>query len=128
AIYRPEAGGAHRSLHRQHALFPVGVKDRLVRLGLDRAKAVHAAHIVDRVGHAAASCGDFARPVPTMLSRVTSVASASSPHPSVPAGRIGTTRKRVSAVESQIRISAPGGKVTPNSASTPLGSITVRER
>jgi len=46
----------------------------------------------------------------------------------VPAGRIGTTRKRVSAVESQIRMSVPAGNATPNSASTPLGSITVRER
>ena len=44
------------------------------------------------------------------------------------AGRIGTTRKRVSAVESQMRISVSGGNLTPNSARTPFGSITARER
>ena len=49
---------------------------------------------------------DFsASPVPIMLSRVTSAASFSSLQPSVPAGRIGSTMKRVSAVESQTRIS-----------------------
>jgi hypothetical protein len=63
-----------------------------------------------------------------MLSRVTSVASRSSLQPSVPAGRIGTTMKRVSAVESQMRIWVSAGKVTPKSASTPFGSITARER
>jgi hypothetical protein len=46
----------------------------------------------------------------------------------VPGGRIGNTRKRVSAVESQMRISVSGGSVTPKSARTPLGSITARER
>jgi hypothetical protein len=63
-----------------------------------------------------------------MQSRVTRVASLSSLQPSVPAGRIGSTMKRVSAVESQTRISVSAGSVTPKSASTPRGSITVRER
>ena len=63
-----------------------------------------------------------------MLSRVTSRASCSSLQPSVPSGRIGNTRNRVSAVESQMRISVSGGSATPNSASTPFGSITARER
>ena len=63
-----------------------------------------------------------------MLSRVTSVASLSSLQPSVPAGRIGSTMKRVSAVESQTRMPVPAGKVTPKSASTPRGSLTARER
>src|SRR5271166_1087067 len=132
AVDRPQAGGAHRPLQRQHPPLPIGMEHRLVGLGFDRAKALHAAHVVDRVRHRAASAwfssGDFGRPVPTMLSRVTSAASASSLQPSVPAGRIGTTRKRVSAVESQIRTSISDGRVTPKSASTPLGSITVRER
>ena len=43
-----------------------------------------------------------------MLSRVTSLASFSSLQPSVPAGRIGSTMKRVSAVESQTRIVGAG--------------------
>jgi hypothetical protein len=63
-----------------------------------------------------------------MQSRVTSVASRSSSQPSVAAGRIGNTMKRVSAVESQTRIRVESGSVTPKSASTPRGSITVRER
>ena len=38
------------------------------------------------------NAGAFGRPVPIMLSRVTSAASASSSMPSVPSGRIGSTR------------------------------------
>ena len=52
-----------------------------------------------------------ARPVPIIESRVTSSASFSSLQPSVPAGRIGSTMKRVSAVESQTRIFVPSGSV-----------------
>ena len=53
----------------------------------------------------------FGNPVPIMMSRVTSSASCCSLQPSVPAGRIGSTRKRVSAVESQTRISVSFGKL-----------------
>ena len=63
-----------------------------------------------------------------MQSRVTREASRSSFQPSVPAGRAGTTMKRVSAVESHTRISVSAGRVTPKSASTPRGSLTARER
>ena len=63
-----------------------------------------------------------------MESRVTSMASFSSLQPSVPPGRIGTTRNRVSAVESHTRIRVPSGSVTPKSASTARGSFTARER
>ena len=74
--------------HRQRPGLPVLVKHRAVlALGLDRAVAESPAHIVDP-GHAGA-CG---RPVPIMLSRVTSAASAARSSPSVPAGRIGSTR------------------------------------
>src|SRR5215469_18821349 len=100
------------------------MKDRLVLLGLDFAEAVHAAHIVNAVHHA--TC--FANPVPIMLSRVTRLASFSSLQPSVSAGRIGKTMKRVSAVESQTRMAVSAGRVTPKSASTPRGSFTARER
>src|SRR6185437_9591148 len=99
----------------------------LVRLRLDRTEAVHAAHVMNAV-HDKASAGGFGSPVPIIESRVTSVASFSALQPSVPAGRIGSTMKRVSAVESQTRISVPGGSVTPKSLSTPRGSITARER
>ena len=51
----------------------------------------HAAHVL-RAVHQATSCGCFGRPVPIMLSRVTRSASRSSLQPSVPAGRIGSTR------------------------------------
>src|SRR3954471_18289307 len=108
------------------------MEDRLVRLDFARAETVHAAHVMDRIAHDAvsdpASLGFCGSPVPTMLSRVTSRASCSSLHPSVPSGRIGNTRNRVSAVESQMRISVSEGSETPNSASTPFGSITARER
>src|SRR5665213_1879795 len=126
-IDRPQPGKSHGALHRQDAALPWRVEHRLVGFGLDRAEAVHPAHVVNRI-HGAASSGRLASPVPIMLSRVTSVASRSSLQPSVPAGRIGTTMKRVSAVESQMRIWVSAGKVTPKSASTPFGSITARER
>ena len=61
-------------------------------------EARDAAQIVDRIH------GAFTRPVPIMLSRVIRVASFCSLHPSVPDGRMGSTMKRVSAVESQTRI------------------------
>ena len=99
----PGADRAHGAVERQAATFPGGVEDRLVLLGLDFAEAVHAAHVVDAV-HQATSLASLGRPVPIMQSRVTSVASFSSLQPSVPAGRIGRTMKRVSAVESHTRI------------------------
>ena len=75
----------------KRAPFPFGMKQRLVGFGLDRAGPVDAAHVV-RAVHQAASCGCFGKPVPIMLSRVTRSASRSSLQPSVPAGRIGSTR------------------------------------
>src|ERR1700736_138492 len=120
------AGGAHRAYHRQHAALPFGMKHRLVRLGLDLAETIHAAHVVDAIHDGAP--GFFGNPVPIMESRVTSSASCCSLQPSVPWGRIGSTKKRVSAVESHTRISVSFGRVTPKSASTPRGSLTARER
>jgi len=87
----PGAEDADGAAHRQHAPLPAVMKDRLIGLGLDLAEAVHAAHIVNAV-HQATSLGFFGRPVPTIESRVMSLASRSSLQPSVPAGRIGTTR------------------------------------
>src|SRR5579872_4394403 len=126
-VDRPDAGITQRAVDRVGASLPGSVKHRLVRLRLDFAEAVHAAHVVNAV-HQAASFGFFASPVPIMLSRVTSAASFSSLQLSVPAGRIGSTMKRVSAVESQTRISVSVGSVTPKSASTPRGSLTARDR
>src|SRR5262245_12213864 len=122
----PGAGRAHGAVHRHDAGFPRGVKHRLGRFRLDLAEAVPAAHVADAVHHA--SPGVFGKPVPIIESRVTSVASLSSLQPSVPAGRIGNTMKRVSAVESHTRISVSAGKLTPKSPSTPRGSLTARER
>src|ERR1700750_366978 len=102
------------------------MEHRFIRLGLDLAEAVHAAHVVDAVHDGAP--GVFGKPVPIMLSRVTISASCSSLQPSVPFGRIGNTRKRVSAVESQTRTSVSFGRLTPKSFSTPRGSFTARER
>ena len=85
------AGRAHRERERERAALPLGVEDGLVGLGLDRPEAVHAAHVVDAV-HDATASGRAARPVPIIESRVTSAARSSSLQPSVPSGRIGTTR------------------------------------
>src|SRR5476651_812974 len=115
--------GAHRPHHGHHAALPPMMEGGLVGLDLDFAEAVHAAHVVHAVHDST-----LGRPVPIMLSRVTIAASCSSLQPSVPAGRIGSTRKRVSAVESQTRISVSFESATPKSASTPRGSFTARER
>src|SRR5262245_9533346 len=65
----PRPGIAERALHRQHAAFPWGMKDRLVRLGLDPSEAVHPTHVVNAVHHATSS-GRLGSPVPIMASRV----------------------------------------------------------
>src|SRR5262249_32293375 len=69
---------------------------------------IHSAHVVNAV-HQVASLGFFGIAVPIMQSRVTNLASWASIQPSVSAGRIGTTRKRVSAVQSHTRNSVSGG-------------------
>src|ERR1700720_3745010 len=120
------AGRTHRTHHRQYPRFPFAVKHRLVRLRLDLAETIHAAHVVHAIHDGAP--GVLGNPVPIMESRVTSSASCCSFQPSVPSGRIGSTRKRVSAVESHTRISVSFGRLTPKSASTPRGSFTARER
>src|SRR5262245_56655200 len=123
----PGADHAHGAVEREAAAFPRGVKHRLVLLRFDFAEAVHAAHVMDAVHHAA-SAGFFGRPAPIMETRVTSVASFSSLQPWVPCGRIGSTMKRVSAVESHTRICVSAGSFRPKSASTPRGSLTARDR
>src|ERR1051325_10000302 len=126
-IDHPNARVAQCAIKCLGAGLPVGVKNRLILLGLDFAEAVHAAHVVDAIHHTA-SLGCRGNPVPIMLSRVTRLASLSSLQPSVPLGRIGKTIKRVSAVESQTRMAVSPGRATPKSASTPRGSFTARER
>src|SRR5690348_15380521 len=123
----PGADHAHGAVEREAAAFPRGVKHRLVLLRFDFTEAVHAAHVMNAVHHAA-SAEFLGRPVPIMQSRVTSVASFSSLQPSVPCGRIGSTMKRVSAVESHTRICVSAGSFRPKSASTPRGSLTARDR
>src|ERR671936_860126 len=126
-IDRPRSGIAHRALHREDAPLPGSVKHRLVRLGIDLAEAVHAAHVVNAV-HQATSSGRLGSPVPIMASRVMSCARRSSLQPSVPGGRMGNTRNRVSEGGFHTRISVVAGSLTPKSASTPRGSFTARER
>src|SRR6185437_1291382 len=118
---------AHGAHHGHYAAFPFVMERRLVLFDLDSAEAVHATHVMYAI-HFVFSSGAFGTPVPIMESRVTISASCSSLQPSVPAGRIGRTRKRVSAVESQTRMSVSFGSVTPKSARTPRGSFTARER
>src|SRR5580698_6182795 len=105
----PDARVTEGAIERHRATFPWGVEHRLVLLRLNLTEAVHAAHVVNAVHHAA-SCACCGKPVPIMQSRVTSAASLSSLQPSVPAGRIGNTMKRVSAVESHTRTSVPAGR------------------
>src|SRR5438552_9509144 len=102
------------------------MEHRFVRFRLDLAETIHAAHVVHTIHDGA--LGVFGNPVPIIESRVTSSASCLSLQPSVPSGRIGSTRKRVSAVESHTRISVSLGKLIPKSASTLRGSFTARER
>jgi hypothetical protein len=72
----------------ERALFPIGVEERFVHFRVDRSEGHVAADIVRPVHGTDA----FGRPVPIMESRVTRSASLSFDRPSVPAGRIGTTR------------------------------------
>ena len=102
SMFQP-AGHSHRKRKCEGALLPLIMEYRLVHLRLDGAVAVRAAEVLPAVHFK--SFGDFGKPVPIIESRVTSSASFSSFQPSVPAGRIGTTRYRISAVESQMRIS-----------------------
>ena len=73
AVDGPQPGGADRALQRMNAPLPRRVEDGLVGFRLDRAEAVHPAHIVDRVAHGLAA--GWGRPVPIMQSRVTISAS-----------------------------------------------------
>src|SRR5215468_5302154 len=91
----PFPQGSDCSDQAEHTLFPVRVKDRLLRLGfgVDRTEPVHAAQIMRAVHDVdPTSCGALARSVPIMEFRPTSAASCSSLQPSVPAGRSGSTR------------------------------------
>src|SRR3954467_11626048 len=87
-VPRAQRAGAER--HPRRPLPPLGMEDRFVLLGAHGAEAHHAAEIL-RAVHAAPP-GARARPVPIIESRVTRSASRASLQPSVPAGRIGTTR------------------------------------
>src|SRR4051794_28261240 len=101
---------------------------RLLTFVLDRAHVVHSAHIVDAVHRRSPAGVRSTLAVPIMESRVTSAASASSVRCSLPAGRSGSTRYRISAVLSHTRISTSSANARPNSRSTPRGSMTARER
>src|ERR1700686_3821335 len=68
------------------------------------------------------------RATPIIESRVTSAASSSSAISSVSAGRMGSTRYRTSADESHTRISTSSATGHPISASSTLGSRTMRDR
>ena len=105
----PGAGVAHRALHGEHAAFPSswngGSFGSTSTLPKPSMPPMSWTPFIAR-----SPPGGFARPVPIIESRVTRSARRSSLQPSVPAGRIGSTRKRVSAVESQTRISVSFGQ------------------
>src|SRR5262249_10203210 len=101
---------------------------RLVLLRPNGTERLHAPHVVSTVHARAPRLIGGTRATPTIASRVTKAARASSLSPSVPVGRSGKTRNRSSAVLSQTRTSTSSGSSSPNSRSTPRGSITARER
>src|SRR6266511_4531033 len=95
----PFAQRPHRKSQAKHVLFPFGVKDGLFsfRFRVNRTKAMHSSEIVRTVHHfLRRSLGDFAFSTPIIALRVTRAASSSSLQPSVPSGRIGKTRNRIS--------------------------------
>src|SRR6516225_1692386 len=105
SVHIPLPPCSHCPSHREDAPFPFIVKHRLVLFLYDRAHAVHTAHVMYAI-HAALPAFDtetFA--TPTIASRVTS-----------------------SAVLSHTRTSTSSGSSSPNSRSTPRGSMTARER
>src|SRR6185295_10178385 len=102
----PSTRSRHGKGQREGAPLPSAMKDRFILLGTDGTKAHHATHVLCAVHDA--SAGDLASPVPIMLSRVTSADSLSSLQASAPAGRCGSTRWRISAVESHTLISLSG--------------------
>src|SRR5467141_647176 len=124
----PLAPGCHGAPQREEPALPRGVKHRLVLLILNGAHPVHPAHVMYAVHVGFPSRRAVTLATPTIASRVTNAASASTLSFSVPAGRSGSTRYRNSAVLSQTRTSTSSPRSTPNSRNTPRGSITERER
>src|SRR4029450_8576988 len=107
------------------------MKDRLFPFGfrVNRTQALNYAEIRRTVHHfLRRSLGDFAFSTPIIALRVTRVASSSSLQPSVPSGRIGKTRNRISEFESHTRISTSSPSSVPNSFNTPRRSATARAR
>ena len=86
----PAAMEAKRQRDGERPPLPFRMEQRVVRIGVDRPHAMHAAHVMGAV-HGTLS-GVLALVTPIMLSRVTSSANCSSLKPSVPAGRSGSTR------------------------------------
>src|SRR5919108_2582771 len=127
----PFAQGPGRQVQAEHAPFPGGVKDGFFRfrLRVNRTKSMHAAQIMRAVHEPLPmSLGDFACSTPIMALRLMSAASSSSLQSSVPLGRSGSTRYRISEVESHTRISTSSANSVPNSFNTPRGSATAQAR
>ena len=79
--------------HGEYAPLPFMMENRLFKLGLgsDRTESLAAAEIVPSP-HGAARSGACADSTPIIAFRVTSLRNRSTRQPSVPAGRMGTTR------------------------------------
>src|SRR5207302_8210063 len=88
----PFAPCAHGQRQRKRPRLPGFMENRLIRLVLNRAHALNAAHIVHAIHAPLPSRGMAPMATPTIESRVTSAASASSVSFSLPAGRSGSTR------------------------------------
>src|SRR2546427_2112678 len=123
----PLARATSRGVRRVYPPLPDRMENRLVFFILNRAHALHAAHVVHAVHSFPPGRGAGTLATPTIASRVTSAASWSSVMFSVPEGRSGRTRYRSSAVLSQTCSSTSSASCSPNSASTPRGSITARD-
>ena len=81
---------SRRDGDRQHPCMPCCLECGGLPATRDRLSDMAAADIMRAIQHG--SAGERGCPVPIMLSRVTRLASSPSVHPSVPGGRIGTTR------------------------------------
>src|SRR5260370_29761257 len=88
----PLAPSSHGASQREQSPLPRSMKDWLVFLIQNGAHPMHSAHVMHAVHAGSPSRRAATLATPTIESRVTNEASASSPSFSVPAGRSGRTK------------------------------------
>src|SRR5262249_7247654 len=124
----PLTKSAHRPGQCIGSTFPFLMKHRFILLVMNGAHVLHTAHVMHAVHARPPAGGTVTFSTPIIALRVTISASCSSVIFSVPEGRSGRTRYLNSAVLSHTRTSTSSGSFSPNSRSTPRGSMTARDR